>query len=141
MAPRPECARCASAATMPTAAYSPLTMSAIEVPTLTRRASAGGAGSVPVIDISPDNAWMIMSYAGRCAAGPVAPNPLMAAYTRRALSAVRRSGGKPSRASVPGRKFSTSTSARRISPASAARPASCFRSSTTDRLPQFRLVK
>ena len=26
-----------------------------------------------------------MSYAGRCAAGPVAPNPLMAAYTRRAI--------------------------------------------------------
>ena len=211
-APRPVCARCANAATMPTTAYSPLTMSAIEVPTRTRRpaapeagarpvrvaasslppatpgareaeseaasdaahpgvaspvpraasgapaagpaaahvdasapsrvaAGAGGSGSVPVIDIRPDSAWMIMSYAGRCASGPVAPNPLMAAYTRRELSAARRSGGNPSRASVPGRKFSTSTSARRISSVRAARPASCFRSSTTDRLPQFRLVK
>ena len=50
---------------MPMAAYRPLTMSAMEVPTRTRRpgrAAAGGeSGSVPVIDISPESAWMTMS--------------------------------------------------------------------------------
>ena len=56
---------------MPMAAYRPLTMSAIEVPTRTRRprcaappcagSAAASSGAVPVIDIRPDSAWMIRS--------------------------------------------------------------------------------
>ena len=94
-APAPVRARRTSAAAMPMAAYRPLTMSAMEVPTRTRwpcgpcrpapsggqpgsgsaaagtsSAAAAGSGSaavaaagasVPVIDISPESAWMIMS--------------------------------------------------------------------------------
>ena len=64
------------------------------------------------MDINPPTAWTIKSYPGSVAPGP-SPNPLIEQYTRPGLSAQEVSAPRPKRAITPGKKFSTSTSARR----------------------------
>ena len=83
----------------------------------------------------------IMSKPPRCAQGPVCPKPEMDATTSRGLAVCSASQPKPARARAPGRKFSTSTSARATSFHSTALPASSLRSSATERLLRFHSAK
>lgn len=101
--------------------------SEIGTPTL-----VGVSGSGPVIDISPPSPWAIWSYPARPPSGPSCPKPEMDSTTRPGLSCINRASGKPNRSSTPGRKFSHSTSQRRISSVSASFPAGDLRSSVTD---------
>ncbi len=83
----------------------------------------------------------IMSKPPCCAHGPVWPKPEMEATTSRGLAARSASHPKPARARAPGRKFSTSTSARAISFHSTDLSASALRSSATERLLRFHSAK
>ena len=75
---------------------------------------------------------------GRRAYGPSWPKPLMRAITSFGLAAISSSGRSPSSSSLPGRRFSTRTSAVATRRRMASRPASVLRSSTMERLPRPR---
>src|SRR5215217_1405324 len=127
--PRPVRSRSISAASTPYAPYMPASRSPIGTPT-----RCGSSGPEPVSDMRPPSPWAIWSYPARPPSGPSWPKPLIARVTRRGFSSARTSVPNPSRASVPGRKFSNSTSARRSSSASTALSASSLRSRVIDSL-------
>src|SRR3954462_8428178 len=99
----------------------------------------GSSGPGPVSDISPASPWAIWSSPARPPWGPSCPNPLIERVTNRALSSASTSVPKPSRARVPGRKFSSRTSARRSRAVSTALSPSSLRSRVIDSL--VRLVE
>ena len=74
--------------------------------------TSGGESGNPVIATSPLMASATVPNPGRCRYGPVWPNPEIRRTTRRGFRSRRPSGASPHRSSVPGRKFSTRTSAR-----------------------------
>src|SRR5439155_31816 len=102
---------------------------AIDTPTFT-----GGPPSSPVTLMSPLCAWTMMSSAGRSAFGPSRPHPVTATYTRRGSLFKRSRGARPRSFIVPGRRFSTTTSADRTRSENSFRPASRLRSIATERL-------
>ena len=121
---------------MPPKACSPADRSATGIPGLT-----GGPPGRPVTAMIPLIPCTTASYAGRCAHGPVCPKPLTEQYTSRGLRSSSCSGPRPRRSMTPGRKFSTSTSARAASSAATARSAGSFRSRATDSLPRLTRAK
>ena len=96
--------------------------------------SVGGPSGSPVAAANPLIASARVPKPGRRAYGPTWPNPVMRAITSRGLTACSSSGPSPQRSRVPGRKFSTSTSASASIRRRTAAPASCDRSRVTVRL-------
>src|SRR3954470_20045336 len=125
--PRPVRSRSSSAASTPYAPYMPASRSPIGTPT-----RCGSSGPGPVTDISPPSPCAIWSYPARPPSGPSWPKPLIARVTSRALSSASTSVPNPSRARVPGRKFSSRTSARRSRAVSSALSSSALRSRVID---------
>src|SRR5712692_3136457 len=103
--PSPVRMRESNAARMAWLAYSPALRSLIGTPTL-----AGSSGR-PVTDNTPLIACATRSKPPRSRYGPVCPKPEIEQYTSAGYLACTSSNPKPSRVIVPGRKFSTSTSA------------------------------
>ena len=99
--------------------------------------SIGSPPGTPVIDASPDIASAIDANPGRCAYGPSWPKPLTRVMMSFGLRACNTSGAKPKRSKIPGRKFSTNTSASSMSRRNTSRSDSFFRSSATVRLLRF----
>src|SRR6267142_3361036 len=71
---------------------------------------AGGRSAGPFTYHVPPNADPIAAYPGPWFSGPVWPNAVMRAITRRGLMACSASQPSPQRSSTPGRKFSRTTS-------------------------------
>ncbi|MNX60323.1 hypothetical protein D3C86_912250 [compost metagenome] len=82
--PWPVWERRSSAATMPSAAYTPVVRSTIGTPTFCGP-PPGLSSRSPVTLIRPPMAWIRKSYAGSAARGPVCPKPVTEQYTRRGL--------------------------------------------------------
>ncbi|CAB5119697.1 unannotated protein [freshwater metagenome] len=75
-------------------------------------AMAGRSGcpsASPLTAAKPDIDSAMEAKPGRCAYGPVCPNPLTRVKIKVGLMACRTSGPRPRRSSAPGRKFSTTT--------------------------------
>ncbi|MNS86839.1 hypothetical protein D3C72_1207540 [compost metagenome] len=118
------------------AAYSPEAKSASGTPHLT-----GSPSGSPVTLITPAAAWMVRSKPPSAARGPLCPYAEIEQYTRPGLCSRMLAKPRPSLSMTPGRLFSTTTSASRISRrASAASPAS-FRLRVTDCLFRFSEAK
>src|SRR2546428_7756742 len=98
--------------------------------------SVGGPSASPVVWAKPLIASTIVPNPGRSRYGPSWPQPEMRANTSRGFSADSASQPRPQPSKVPGRKFSTRTSAPRTSRLSSAWPAGCARFSVTERLPR-----
>ncbi len=96
--------------------------------------SVGGPSAVPVRWANPLIASASVPNPAREAYGPVCPKPVIRAITRPGLTRCSSSGPMPQRSSVPGRKFSTSTSARSASRSSSAAPSGADRFSPISRL-------
>src|SRR6516225_3344806 len=79
-----------------------------------------------------------MSWPAVGAYGPSWPHPVMRPYTRRGLRARQTSGPSPSRSVTPGRKPSTSASARSTRRSTVATPSGCLRSTPMDRRPRLK---
>ena len=97
----------------------------------------GGRSGSPTSSRSPPIASATAAKPGRCASGPVWPNAETRTSTTSGLARSSASGPSPQRSSVPGRKFSSTTSDRATRPSTASRPASVRRSSTTELLLRF----
>ena len=107
VSPRPVRPRRTNAAQTPSAAYSPATRSLIGRPE-----RSGGSSGAPLTLMKPLIAWAMKSKAGRSRYGPAAAEAVdVHRSPRPGRSACSRASSKPIRASTPGRKFSTSTSA------------------------------
>ena len=108
---------------MPTTTY-------IEPPAKSPTTGTGviGRPAVPRACRVPDTAAYVMSWPARSAHGPVCPQPVIRACTRRGLRARHSSGPRPSRSATPGRYPSSSTSASSTRRWTTARPASALRS-------------
>jgi hypothetical protein len=94
----------------------------------------GGRSAGPVWNAKPLIASASVPKPGRCAYGPLCPKPVSLTSTSPGLSARSRSGPSPHRSSVPGRKFSTTTSAHAASRRNTSAPSAHPRSSPTVRL-------
>src|SRR6478609_2379816 len=94
----------------------------------------GGPSAWPVRCANPLIASARVPKPARAAYGPVWPKPVMRATTRPGLSSCRTSGERPQRSRVPGRKFSTSTSAVATRRRKTSAPAADDRLSATVRL-------
>ena len=103
--PSPVRMRESNAARIAWLAYSPALRSLIGTPIL-----AGSSGE-PVTDSTPLIACATRSKPPRSRYGPVCPKPEIEQYTSAGYLACTSSNPKPRRAIVPGRKFSTRTSA------------------------------
>ena len=100
-------------------------------------AMAGKSGwppGSPLIDDSPDIASAIVAKPARLAYGPVCPKPVTRVMISAGLMASSTSGPSPSRSSVPGRKFSTTTFASTTKARTTARSSAFFRSRAMVRL-------
>ena len=94
----------------------------------------GGPPASPFVLRTPLIAWVITSYAIRSRNGPVCPKPEMEQTISAGFNAASSASPKPSRARVPGRKFSISTSALRQRPARTCLPSCWLKSSARLRL-------
>ncbi len=127
--PRPLVSRARSAAITANAVASPATPSASA-----SGGSSGGPPGSPFSSANPLIASASVPKPGREAYGPVCPNPVTRATTSRSLSSISDAGSSPQRSSVPGRKFSISTSASAVSRRTIAAPSGRERSTATSRL-------
>ena len=96
--------------------------------------STGWRSGKPVRAANPLIASTSVPKPGSAAYGPVWPKPEMRTMMRSGLRACSTSGPSPISSSVPGRKFSISTSEVAISRSSAAMPADLRRSRAIERL-------
>ena len=134
--PSPERSRSRSAAWTAMAAKSAAVMSPMLAPGRT-----GPPPASPVMLSMPPMPCTMMSSAGRCAYGPVWPNPETEHTTSRGLRARSVSWSSPSFSIVPGRKFSMRTSERSASRSSSSLPSGLARSMAMLRLPRLMLMK
>ena len=96
--------------------------------------SVGGPSGSPVIAANPLIASAIDPNPGCRAIGPNCPKAVTRAMTRRGLAACNSAGPMPHRSSVPGRKFSISTSDRAASRSNRSAPSGRDRLIVTVRL-------
>src|SRR6478752_9390440 len=94
----------------------------------------GGPSAWPVRCAKPLIASARVPKPARAAYGPVWPNPVIRATTRPGLSSCSASGERPQRSRVPGRKFSTRTSAVATRRRKTSAPSAADRLSATVRL-------
>src|SRR6478752_844787 len=127
--PRPEPWRSLTAARVPITAKSAASASPSEIP-----ARAGGRSGSPVVWRTPPIASPIAPKPGSCARGPVWPNPETCTSTSPVFAAPSVAWSMPQRSSVPGLKFSITTSTCAVRSRTSARPGSVRRSTATDRL-------
>ena len=104
--PRPVCSRARSAVMIPNAVVSAATPSARP-----KGGSVGGPSGSPVMAAKPLMASASVPKPGREEYGPNWPKPVTRASTSPGLASCSTSGPMPQRSSVPGRKFSITTSA------------------------------
>ncbi len=96
--------------------------------------SVGGPSGCPVMCAKPLIDSARVPKPGRDEYGPYCPNPVVRTTTSRSFSARRRSGPMFQRSSVPGRKFSMTTSASRASARNSSCPSAVERLRVTVRL-------
>jgi hypothetical protein len=125
--PRPERPRWWTATRVPRHAYVAASESPSEMP-----ARTGGLSGSPITYRIPPIASPIEPKPARLAYGPVCPYPVTRVTIRPGLVCHSVSGASPQRSSVPGRKFSTTTSAVSISLRTSACPSGRRRSQVTD---------
>lgn len=127
--PVPVRSRAASAVSTAYAVVRPATESASP-----KGGSTGGASGSPVSAAKPLIASARVPNPGRCAYGPNCPNAVTRASTRRGLAADSSAQPRSHFSSVPGRKFSITTSAVAASRSRVARPPGRDRSRVIARL-------
>ena len=125
--------------TWPTPEWSATIVANAAASPVTSSVSAIGGGSgwpsgLPLSATRPDIASAIVANPARDAYGPSWPNPEIRVMTSFGLRARRTSGPSPSRSSVPGREFSTNTSASSSKLSNVAMSSASLMSSTTVRL-------
>ena len=125
--PRPVRWRACSATSVPRAANVAASASPSDTP-----ARDGGRSASPVTYLMPPIASPMEPNPARGAYGPVWPNPVTRVMTRPGLISQSRSGARPQRSSVPGRKFSSSTSDRAASRRTRSWPRGSRRLTVTD---------
>jgi hypothetical protein len=134
--PAPPCCTRRSTAAMANAPYRPEQKSESGTPHFT-----GAPPGSPVTLMMPLIACMVRSKPPSPERGPCWPNAEIEQYTSFGFSDLKSPWPRPRRSMTPGRLFSITTSAERISALARALSAGSLRSSVTERLLRFRDAK